>query len=242
VILNDFARDIWALIIGVKHMQQDKFSVAQYIVTFCLFLFILSGCGGGESGQSNTANAIGSDANQAPSISGSSPPQAMINTGYNFSPIASDPDGDSLTFTISGRPSWASFNSSTGSLSGTPGPGAIGTYSGIRISVSDGVDSVSLASFSIEVVDQGLGSVSLSWGAPTQNVDGSALTDLAGFKVYYGTSAGAMNFEETIDNPTVTIYLIENLIAGSWFFKVTAFNELGEESVFSNITSRLVQP
>ena len=45
----------------------------------------------------------------------------------------------------------------------------------------------SLPAFSITVTQVGLGSMSLSWTPPTQNTDGSALTDLAGYKLYYGT-------------------------------------------------------
>jgi len=224
-------------------MQLRKFSVVQYVVTVCSFLFILSGCSGGNGGGDVVSEGLlDPDANQVPSISGSSPSQVKIDLSYNFTPTASDPDGDPLTFSISGRPSWANFNSSTGNLSGTPGIGAVGTYSGIRISVSDGVDSVNLADFSIEVVVQGSGSASLSWVAPTQNEDGSALTNLAGFRVYYGTTENTMTTVETIDNPTLTIYLVENLIAGSWFFKLTAFDTSGDESAFSNIASRVVQP
>ena len=36
------------------------------------------------------------------------------------------------------------------------------------------------------------GTAALSWSAPTQNTDGSVLTDLAGYKVHNGTSAAAL--------------------------------------------------
>ena len=186
-----------------------------------------------------TANGL---PNRAPSISGSPAFEVMVDSGYGFTPTASDADGDSLTFSISGKPTWANFNSATGRLSGTPGAGDVGTYSGIRISVSDGEAGASLAAFSIEVVAQALGSASLSWVAPTQNEDGSELTDLAGFKVYYGTAIDSMDSVETISNPSVTTYLVENLHAGTWFFKVLAFDTSGNESLDSEIGSKLLQP
>jgi hypothetical protein len=180
--------------------------------------------------------------NRAPSISGSPATEVMVDSVYSFTPTASDPDGDVLIFSISGKPSWASFNSTTGQLSGTPGAGDVGTHSNIVISVSDNADSVSLSSFSIDVIAQALGSASLSWDAPTLNADGSELMDLAGFRIYYGTSVDSMTSVETIDNPTVTIHLVENLHTGLWYFKATAFDTSGNESVDSNITSKMIQP
>ncbi len=59
-------------------------------------------------------------------------------TAYSFQPVASDADRDTLTFSITGKPAWASFNTTTGRLSGTPGDSDTGTYSNIAIAVTDG--------------------------------------------------------------------------------------------------------
>ena len=180
--------------------------------------------------------------NRAPTISGTPAAEVMVDASYSFTPTASDPDNNPLTFFISGKPTWANFDSSTGRLSGTPGAGYVGTWSGIGISVSDGVDSVSLGNFSIEVIAQALGSATLFWTAPTLNEDGSTLTDLAGFKLYYGTATDSMNTIETIDNSSVTTFLVENLHAGTWYFKVTAFDGTGNESADSDLGSKLIGP
>ncbi|QEI11270.1 DUF4347 domain-containing protein [Cellvibrio japonicus] len=92
--------------------------------------------------------------NDAPTISGT--PATSVNQGaaYSFTPTASDIDvGDSLSFSIANMPSWASFNTATGELSGTPGNDDVGTTSGIVISVSDGDDSASLPAFNLTVVN-----------------------------------------------------------------------------------------
>ena len=91
--------------------------------------------------------------NLPPVISGTA--QTSIEAGniYNFIPNASDPDGDTLTFSISGKPSWASFDTSTGQIYGAPSNSNVGIYSNIIISVSDGTNSVSLAAFSIQVTE-----------------------------------------------------------------------------------------
>ena len=72
--------------------------------------------------------------------------------------------------------------------------------------------------------------VTLSWSAPTENTNGSALTNLAGYIIYYGTSASAMT--QTIDINTVGMltYVVENLSAGSWYFQIVAVNSAGEQS------------
>ncbi|MCK4587536.1 MAG: hypothetical protein KAU29_09345, partial [Gammaproteobacteria bacterium] len=91
--------------------------------------------------------------NIAPTISGSPEVTLVENVFYSFTPNVNDADGDNLTFSITNLPSWANFQNNTGTLSGTPSSVNIGTTSGIVITVSDGIDSVSLPAFSITVVN-----------------------------------------------------------------------------------------
>ncbi len=90
-------------------------------------------------------------ANRPPVISGTPATTATVGTAYSFTPTASDPDGNPLTFSIVNRPTWASFNTSTGALTGTPAAGNVGVTSGIVITVSDGQASASLPSFNLTV-------------------------------------------------------------------------------------------
>ncbi|MEI8595204.1 Ig-like domain-containing protein [Photobacterium sp. Hal280] len=91
--------------------------------------------------------------NDAPVISGQPQEQVSEDTQYSFIPQASDIDADTLTFSIQNKPLWASFNPQTGELSGTPDNSHVGSSSGIVISVSDGIESASLAAFSINVIN-----------------------------------------------------------------------------------------
>jgi hypothetical protein len=86
-----------------------------------------------------------------PAISGTPATSVTAGAAYSFTPTASDPAGNTLTFTIANPPSWAVFNSATGQLSGTPAATNVGTYAGIVISTSDGSSSASLPSFAITV-------------------------------------------------------------------------------------------
>lgn len=89
-------------------------------------------------------------ANRVPTISGTPPSSVAAGQAYSFTPTAADADGDALTFSIQNKPSWASLNTSTGALTGTPTV-ANTTHSNIRITVSDGKSSASTNTFSITV-------------------------------------------------------------------------------------------
>src|SRR6185295_8095101 len=135
---------------------------------------------------------VGGGTNQPPTISGNPSLSVTVGAAYSFTPTASDPEGATLTFSIQNKPAWATFNTATGRLSGTPALADVLTYSNIIISVSDGTTSVPLPSFNLAVVQAVTGSVTLNWVAPLTNTDGSAL-DLAGYRVSYGRSATSLD-------------------------------------------------
>jgi hypothetical protein len=183
-----------------------------------------------------------SSTNNAPTISGSPATSVSAGQAYNFQPSATDADGDVLTFSIQNRPSWATFSPTTGRLSGTPSSSHTGTYGNIVISVTDGKATRSLSGFSISVQSaSGTGSVSLSWTAPTKNTDGTALTDLAGYRVHYGTSSGSYTHSVQLPNKSLTSVVIEDLTPARWYFAVKAYNSSGIESAFSGSVSKLIE-
>jgi hypothetical protein len=179
--------------------------------------------------------------NSAPTITGSPATTAKVGTAYAFTPTASDANRDVLTFSIQNKPSWATFSTTSGKLSGTPT--AAGTTSNIQIRVSDGKATASLAAFSIVVTQPATGvpgSVTVSWLPPTQYTDGSTMTNLAGYRVRYGKSAGALSTVVTISNPGVTSSVIEGLTAGVWYFSVSAYTSAGAESEDSTVASATI--
>lgn len=86
----------------------------------------------------------------------------------------------------------------------------------------------------------GSGNATLSWMPPTLNTDGSPLTDLAGYRIYYGNQPGNYHSSILVDNPGLTIYVVENLRPNTYYFVMTAINSRGVESDFSNEASRQV--
>jgi hypothetical protein len=162
----------------------------------------------------------------------------MQDQSYSFTPSASDPNSDPLTFSVQSLPGWATFNSATGQISGTPTAANVGTYSNIRITVSDGQASANLAAFTISVVATASGSATLTWNAPTQNTDGTPYADAAGYRVYWGTSQGSYSNSHTLNGLGLQTYVVEPLTPGTWYFVVTAFDTSGNESTYSNVATK----
>lgn len=222
---------------------------ARLRVSFAAILIgLLAGCGGGDDGgsaatsSSSNSPSPGSAANAPPAVTGKPGTSVSVGHSYSFQPSATDANGDSLSFTASNVPSWASFSSTNGRLTGKPSAGDVGTYSGITIMVSDGKATTSVGPFTITVAaaGSGAGSATLSWTPPTQNSDGTALTNLAGYKILYGDGADNLDQSIEVENSSVNTYVVENLTAGTWYFAVVAVNTSGLASVPSNVASKTI--
>jgi len=137
----------------VKYIMWYRACARRNIVAGFILSIALSGCQSGDSAEpdDDTSSPTPPAVNGAPQITGS--PQGLIQVGenYSFTPQASDPDNDPISFSIQNRPEWAAFNTTSGALSGTPQAGDEGTYLEIIISVTDGSLSDSLSPASLTV-------------------------------------------------------------------------------------------
>jgi hypothetical protein len=77
------------------------------------------------------------------------------------------------------------------------------------------------------------GTVTISWAPPTENTNGSALTDLAGYTIHYGTNSQNYTSAIQVENPGITRYVVDNLPAGTYYFAVSAYSSTGENSAYS---------
>jgi len=208
-------------------------------------LFIVA-CGGEDSGSTTedpgTKPPVSPPApkNNPPTINGEPLTSVTAETAYSFQPQAADPDGDPLQFQVTNKPAWAVFDAATGRLSGTPGAADVGTYANVIVSVSDGKAATSLPAFSITVAQIQLGAATLTWQPPTENTDGSPITDLAGYRVRYGRDPAQLSEIQSIPNPGITTAVVENLARGTWYFSVSAYNRDGLESDPSNLAQTSV--
>jgi hypothetical protein len=76
-------------------------------------------------------------------------------------------------------------------------------------------------------------SVTLGWVAPTENSNGSPITDLAGYKIHYGTAPDNYTKVVAVSNPSISRYVMDSLESGTYFFAITAYNSKGIESTLS---------
>ncbi len=225
----------------------------------------LAACGGGSGGAGQDAPASGPNtepapppvtpsvtppppspspppvtppANHAPTIAPAPITTATIGQLYTFQPTASDADGDRLTFAIINKPDWATFNTGTGRLVGTP-DASTGALLTVPISVSDGKATASM-DLRIDVVEPTVGSVTLRWQAPLTNEDGTPLTDLAGYVIRYGLVKSALDQSVQVNDSGATSYTVGNLTAGKWFFTMTSVNSSGTESKPTGYVSKTI--
>jgi hypothetical protein len=84
------------------------------------------------------------------------------------------------------------------------------------------------------------GGVTLNWMPPTENTNGSTLTDLAGYNIHYGTSSGDYTQTVSVSNPGIATYVVDNLTSGTYYFSVGAVNSQGVESPLSSEVSATV--
>jgi hypothetical protein len=221
-------------------------------VALTIMTIMAAGCGGGggDGGGGSAATSAPSgtsgSGNHSPTISASPSTQAAVGSAYVLAPTVADADGDTLAFTVQNRPSWATFNTATGQLTGTPSAQHVGTYSDVLISVSDGASTAALPAFTITVAAAGTsapvggaGAVTLQWEAPTMTTAGTPLNGLTGFRIHFGTRADVLDNTIIVSNAGTLAYSVDNLPAGTYYFAVKAVDRSGTESALSNV-QRLV--
>jgi hypothetical protein len=180
-----------------------------------------------------------------PTISGSPAAIATVGSAYSFQPTAHDPNDLKLTFSVWGKPAWLNLDKTTGRLYGTPTAADVGKYSPIGMTVSDGYYTGQMASFAITVPSGGASlppsAVTIAWTPPTENTNGSTLTNLAGYHIYYGTTESDLTKVVDITNPGLASYVLSDLTSGTWYFSLTSVNSAGVESVRSPVISTVVE-
>ena len=83
--------------------------------------------------------------------------------------------------------------------------------------------------------------MTLTWQPPTENSDGTPLTNLAGYTVYYGTASQSYSQSIKLSNPGLSTYVVDNLPAGTYYFAIAAYDSSGAQSSFSPEVSAAVQ-
>lgn len=207
------------------------------------------GCGGGSSSSDTAPQSVAqpppvsapATVNQAPTISGQVVDTARVGVIYEWQPVAADAEGDSLSFTATNLPPWASIGPTDGRIVGTPGPGDVGIYESITITVADAAHQSATQPFSITVLGNASpGVASLQWEAPPSKVDGSPLDDLAGYRILYGRNSDDLDNSVLVSDPAMTSYAFTALSSGTWYFAVVAVSSCGLEGPPTTTASKSI--
>jgi len=202
---------------------------------------------------SETIGSIDSDSQFNLTCSG---PGGNTNDTVNIAVIVTPAPGVNLTSstttvsqggstTLSWNTTDASSCTASGDWSGSKATSGSETISTITVDsefvlTCDGAGGSSGDSVSVAVVLNNNGTALLSWTPPTSNTDGSSLTDLAGYRIYYGTEPGVYSNSINVANAGLTSYLIENLAPASWYFVMTSYNSSNVESSYSVEVSKVI--
>ena len=176
----------------------------------------LAACGGGSSGSSSTA-AASADTDTATAL-------VAPNVGMIDRSQGSDSSESAASV--------ATVSSNTAAT--TPATAAttpISTGSGAS------VGTVTKVTTPIKTVN---GVATLDWMPPTENNDGSALTNLAGYTVYYGTDRNDLSQSVKVSNPGLASYTVTGLTSGTWYFAVTSYSADGVESTRTTTVSTTI--
>jgi hypothetical protein len=234
------------------------------IIEVIAYAMILTGCGGVQiTSNSNGAASIGvsnsSRASALISLNSSSytavPAAALIVTidrtgssagsaSVSYSTVDGSASAGADYLMTSGSVAWQDGDSAPKTVTVPVTARAAGKYFSFALSDVEGQATFgSPASATVEVngsADLTSGSVTLSWTAPTENTNGTALTNLAGFDIHYGNSAGAMTRKISINSVGNLSYVIDDLNAGTWYFEVYAINAFGVQSGPSSTVSTTI--
>ena len=177
----------------------------------------------GPGGSASDSTVVTVTAAPTPTVNLSASPTSVSQNGSStLSWVTADAD----SCTASGD--WAGSKA----VSGSETIASIAANSQFTL-VCSGLGGSGSDTVSVTVVTSNNGTALLSWVPPTQNADGSLLSDLAGYKIYYGTLPGNYSNSITLNNAGLSSYLVENLAPATWYFVMTAFNSSGTESQFT---------
>jgi hypothetical protein len=189
---------------------------------------MLGACAGGSGGK--VEGATGTDS-QAQAITLAAPTQdaAVANQRYEFEPDAGDLGGAPVSFAVAGKPSWAQFDPTSGTLSGTPGAADVGTTTDVTITgQSGGAQSSVTVRLSVIAAADRVADVTID--VPAVRTDGTPLANLAGYRIYYGKTANRLDQFIEVPDPTVSAARVSTLTPGDWYFAATAYDVNGFES------------
>jgi hypothetical protein len=170
----------------------------------------------------------------------SSPPIPTVSFSDSPSTIASG-SASILTWSSTNATACTASGGWSGTLatSGSQSTGALSASTTYTVSCT-GTGGSASQSATVAVTPATTGTAILTWLPPTSNTDGSPVTLLSGYTIYYGTSATALTQSVVITDATTTTFEITGLASGTWYFAVAAAAADGTQSDLSNLGSKAI--
>ena len=185
----------------------------------------LAACGGGSSGSSGAAAASSADTDTATAVV--APNVGMIDRSQGVD----GSESAASVATVASNTTSASTAPATAATTPASGAGSSGSGSGVSVGTGTKVTTP------IKTVN---GVATLDWMPPTENSDGTLLTNLAGYTVYYGTSPNELSQTVKVSNPGLASYTMTGLTSGTWYFAVTSYSADGVESTRTSTVSTTI--
>lgn len=218
-----------------------KYYVATQRVLVAISALMLSSCGSGSGSTSAPATYVEYPGETINLTITSPAGGGLIETPNHSVTLTGTAGSDSDIVMVS----WANDRGGQGKANGTESwtTGSISLEIGenaITVAAEDSSGSTTSRTIVIKRESGQTGSVTLSWTAPITRTDASPLTNLAGYKIFYGRMSGIYDFQININNPGILTYVIESLVSGEWYFAVAAYDANGLESDRSNEVLRKI--
>lgn len=166
------------------------------------------------------------------------PANRSIVSGTSVQYTATGTYTDATSQDITATAMWSASDPAVASVSNATGSKGLGTGIGPGTATISATSNAISGSTPITVTAAGSGTIALAWDPATAYSDGSSITDLTGYRVYYGTAPGS--YSSSIDVGNVTSYTIAKLSPGVYYVVVTVRNLSGAESSYSNEVSKTI--
>jgi hypothetical protein len=228
---------------GVVKMTQFALATRAQLrnVVLCTLATLTLAACGGEDGSSSAATASTSSdaaASQVSSSVGMIDRSQGIDTTATTAVVANTGGASSAAAVASNTPSGVTTTApASGTTSGTTTTANTTTTPASGTSTTVASSSKSTTPVKTTTTN---GVATLDWMPPTENSDGSVLTNLAGYTVYYGTSPDSLTQSIKVTNPGLTAYSVTNLSSGTWYFAVTSYSSTGVESTRTGTLSTTI--
>jgi hypothetical protein len=199
-----------------------------------LLALALASCGSGSATMGTSPAASQATSTLALAITSPTTAPSMVTTDSSLT-LAGTATGDSAIVEIT----WQNDRGGSGTANGTDAwqTGTIALQLGdnrITVTATDTTGAKSALTIVVTRESGQTGSVTLSWSAPTARTDGSPLTNLAGYHIYYGRMSGTYDYSIKINNAGILTYVVDGLVAGDWYFAMDAYDTGNVASERSN--------